>query len=173
MTIDFDASEGLSRRGMLSRSAAGLGIALSGSVGGLFGTGSSAAVAHGHHRRHDIGYGPLIDDPDGLLSLPKGFDYKIVAQSGVTTLETGEPTPSDPDGTAAFVRKGGNGSVLINNHEISGSEPFPVPHVAGYVYDETAPGGTTNIEVDRHGNRIREYVSLAGTHTNCAGGRTP
>jgi uncharacterized protein len=175
VTIDFDAPDGLSRRGMLSRSAAGLGIALSGSVGGLFGTGTSAAVAHGHHRRHDIGYGPLIDDPDDLLSLPKGFEYKIVAQSGVTKLETGEPTPSDPDGTAAFVRKGGNGSVLVNNHENSGSEPYPVPRIPGYVYDDhaAATGGTTNIEVDRHGNRIREYVSLAGTSTNCAGGRTP
>ena len=45
-------------------------------------------MAHGHHRRHDIGDGPLIDDPDGLLALPKGFEYKIVAQSGVT-LRTG------------------------------------------------------------------------------------
>ena len=27
--------------------------------------------------------------------------------------------------------------------------------------------------VDQRGRRVREYVSLAGTHTNCAGGRTP
>ena len=149
MTLDIDTADGLSRRRLLSRSAAGLGIALSGSVSGLFGTGASPAVAHGRHR-HDIGYGPLIDDPDGLLSLPEGFEYKIVAQSGVTTLATGEPTPSDPDGTAAFVRKGGSGSVLVNNHENSGSEPYPVPKIAGYVYDDhaAATGGTTNIEVD-------------------------
>jgi uncharacterized protein len=168
--IDRENREGLSRRTVLTRSAAGLGIALSGSVSGLFGTGASPA---GAHHRGRAGYGPLVDDPAGLLSLPEGFEYKIVAQSGVTTLTTGEPTPSDPDGTASFVRHGGNGSVLINNHEVSGSEPYPVPHVPGYVYDEAAPGGTTNIEVDRHGNRIREYVSLAGTSTNCAGGRTP
>jgi secreted PhoX family phosphatase len=172
-TIDPRPDEGLSRRGMLTRSAAGLGIALSGSVSGLFGTRTSAAVAHGRHGR--IGYGPLVDDPAGLLSLPQGFDYRIVAQSGATLLETGEPTPSDPDGTAAFVRRGGDGSVLVNNHENSGSEPYPVPKLAGYVYDDhaLATGGTTNIEVDRRGNRIREYVSLAGTSTNCAGGATP
>jgi uncharacterized protein len=169
-SIDRESQEGLSRRTVLTRSATGLGIALSGSVSGLFGTGASPAVAH---HRAAAGYGPLVDDPAGLLSLPEGFEYTIVAQSGVTTLETGEPTPSDPDGTASFVRRGGNGSVLINNHEVSGSEPYPVPRVPGYVYDETAPGGTTNIEVDRHGNRLREYVSLAGTSTNCAGGRTP
>ncbi len=36
-----------------------------------------------------------------------------------------------------------------------------------------AGGGTTTLEVDRDGNRIREYVSLAGTLNNCAGGRSP
>ncbi len=170
MTItDRDVKNGLSRRGLLSRSAAGLGIALSGSVSGLFGTNASPAVA----RHGRVGYGPLVDDPAGLLSLPKGFEYKVVARSGVTLLETGEPTPSDPDGTASFVRRGGDGSVLIVNHEVSGSEPYKVPLLPGYVYDDQAGGGTTNIEVDHQGNRVREYVSLAGTSTNCAGGRTP
>ncbi len=32
---------------------------------------------------------------------------------------------------------------------------------------------TTNIEVDKDGNRVREYVSLVGTHDNCAGGKSP
>ena len=30
------------------------------------------------------GYGGLVNDPNRLLALPKGFSYKIVAQSGVT-----------------------------------------------------------------------------------------
>jgi uncharacterized protein len=71
------------------------------------------------------------------------------------------------------VRHGGNGSVLINNHEISGSDPNPVPHAPGVVYDPGVGGGTTNIEVDEDRNRVREYVSLAGTLNNCAGGKTP
>ena len=61
--------------------------------------------------------------------------------------------------------------MLVNNHEISGDEPFPVPHLDGFVYDAAGRGGTTNIEVDKDGNRVREYVSLAGTHNNCAGGK--
>ena len=169
-----ETTEGLSRRSVLRRSAAGVGIALTGNVGGLFGTGAAPALAKGGHGRPGCsGYGPLVDDPAGVLSLPEGFTYTIVAQSGVTALESGEPTPSDPDGTASFVRRHGNGSVLINNHEISGEEPYPVPRLPGFVYDEAAGGGTTTIEVDRHGRRVREYVSLAGTHNNCAGGRTP
>ncbi|HMJ36250.1 MAG TPA: alkaline phosphatase PhoX [Baekduia sp.] len=173
---DPDAAErsGLSRRSVLARSATGMGIALSGSVTGLFGAGAAPAGArNGKPPKGQVGYGPLVDDPAGLLSLPAGFTYKIVAQSGVTKLDSGEPTPSDPDGTASFVRHGGSGSVLIVNHEVGGGEPYPVPQVAGLTYDPAAGGGTTTIEVDKEGNRVREYVSLAGTLNNCAGGRSP
>lgn len=167
-----DWEHGLSRRSMLNRSATGLAIVLGGSIPGLFGAGGAGANGR-RPRSRNVGYGPLVPDPAGILSLPAGFGYTIVAESGVTLLDSGEPTPDDPDGTAAFVRRGGNGSVLINNHEIGGNEPYPVPPIPGFVYDARARGGTTSIEVDRRGNRVREYVSLAGTHNNCAGGTTP
>jgi secreted PhoX family phosphatase len=166
-TPDPSPEGGVSRRAVLTRSAsAGVGIVLSGTIPGLFGT---AQAKHGH----EVGYGPLVPDPAGILSLPEGFSYKLVAKSGETLLETGQPTPDDPDGTAAFIRRGGNGTVLVNNHEIGGGESFGVPAVPGFTYDPLAAGGTTNIEVDKDGNRVREYVSLAGTHNNCAGGRSP
>ncbi len=165
----------VSRRSLLTRTASsGVGIALVGSVDGLFGTRAHANPGRGNGHGHGpAGYGPLVQDPNGVLSLPEGFAYKIVAESGVTKLESGQPTPDDPDGMAAFVRRGGNGTVLVNNHEIGGSEAFGVPSIPELVYDPLARGGTTTIEVDRHGNRISERVSLAGTHNNCAGGRTP
>lgn len=142
LTDDDAVPSGLSRRDVLARSAAGgLGLALSGSLGLLFSGPADAA-------RHTVGYGPLVPDPAGILSLPKGFSYEIVAESGATTLETGEATPSDPDGTAAFPALRGRGSVLVNNHEISGSEPDPVPHVPGYTYDPGVKGGTTTIELE-------------------------
>src|SRR4051812_29121489 len=92
-----DAAPGISRRSLLARSATGIGIALTGNVSGLFGAQASAkgGAAAG------AGYGPLVDDPAGILSLPQGFRYEIVAQSGVTTLDSGEATPADPDGTAS------------------------------------------------------------------------
>ncbi|MEA2227131.1 MAG: uncharacterized protein QOF04_761 [Solirubrobacteraceae bacterium] len=180
--VDDGAPRGLSRRSVLTRSATGVGIALSGSFSGLFGAGATAADARGRGRDRDRGdrrrdggrgYGPLVDDPAGLLALPAGFSYTIIAQAGVTTLDSGEPTPSDPDGSASFVRPRGNGSVLIVNHEVGGGEPHVVPAVSGFTYDPAAGGGTTTIEVDRDGNRVREYVSLAGTLNNCAGGKSP
>ena len=161
------SDRGVTRRSLLTRSAsAGVGIVLSGGIPGLFGT-AQAAPGGG------VGYGPLVPDPAGLLSLPEGFSYTVVAESGATLLDSGQPTPDDPDGTAAFVRHGGDGSVLVNNHEIGGGETHRVPAIAGFTYDPRAGGGTTTIEVDKDGNRVREYVSLAGTHNNCAGGRTP
>ena len=62
--------------------------------------------------------------------------------------------------------------MLVNNHEISGTEPSRRPHVAGLP--------TTRARRWHHDHRgrparqpVREYVSLAGTISNCAGGVTP
>jgi secreted PhoX family phosphatase len=110
---------------------------------------------------------------DGLLTLPDGFEYRVLARQGATRLDSGEWSPSDPDGAAAFPHPSGRGTVLVCNHEISDDEDFPVPHVEGFVYDPDAGGGTTTLELDEDGNVVRHYVSLAGTVDNCAGGRTP
>ncbi|MFI7632860.1 alkaline phosphatase PhoX [Nonomuraea sp. NPDC049400] len=156
----------VSRRSFLGHAAAGsVGIAFTGSIEAISGPPAFAAA------RPAAGYGPLVADPAGVLSLPAGFSYRVVAQTGVTLLESGEPTPSDPDGTASFPH--GRGATLVNNHEVGGSEPYRVPALPGLTYDPGAGGGTTNIDVDARGERIREYVSLAGTHNNCAGGKTP
>lgn len=155
------------RRDLLRTGAIGtLGIVVTGSVGAIAAPEAAAQVSR------DAGYGPLVPDPAGLLALPEGFSYQVVALAGVTKLESGEPTPSDADGTACF-RDGHKGFVLVNNHEIGGGEPFGVPTLAGLTYDPGAHGGTTNVVTDAKGKRVGEYVSLAGTHNNCAGGRTP
>ncbi|MGY1815074.1 alkaline phosphatase PhoX [Blastococcus sp. SYSU D00820] len=177
MTTTEPTPAQVSRRSFLSRSAlAGLGVALVGSVDTIFGADVAAAAPGGQPGR-PIGYGALVRDPRGILSLPPGFSYTVVAHAGETVLESGQPTPSDPDGAAAFARPGGQGSVLVYNHEVGGSgagkEPFAVPALDGLVYDAGAGGGTTTVEVDQQGNRLTEYVSLAGTLNNCAGGRTP
>ncbi|MFC6079748.1 alkaline phosphatase PhoX [Sphaerisporangium aureirubrum] len=157
----------ISRRDLLRTSAVGtLGIAVAGSVEAIAGPAAAQTAAHGV-----TGYGPVVADPAGLLALPRGFSYTIVAEAGKTLLESGQPTPSDADGTGCFRSR--DGFVLVNNHEIGGGEPYGVPPLPGLTYDPGAQGGTTNIEVDRRGRRVREYVSVAGTHNNCAGGVTP
>ncbi|MFF7386733.1 alkaline phosphatase PhoX [Streptomyces griseoluteus] len=156
----------------------GAGVVLAGSVGALATAPQALAAAdldgardaHGHP---GIGYGPLVPDPDGILALPAGFTYRVVTYSGRTRLESGEPTPSNHDGTAAFA--GPRGAVLlVNNHELKGPRAnwqHPVPLAEDLVYDPAASGGCTVVEVRR--DHVAEWVGIAGTSTNCAGGSTP
>ncbi|MFI2409400.1 alkaline phosphatase PhoX [Streptomyces sp. NPDC018947] len=174
----------LTRRDFASRSAlTGAGVVLAGSVGALATAPQalastdteSAEEAEGQGQDHGgAGYGPLVPDPDGILALPAGFRYEVVTYSGRTTLETGEYTPSHHDGTAAF--EGPRGStLLVNNHELGGPRTkwdHPVPLTEGLVYDPAAAGGCTVVEV-RRGGHVAEWVGIAGTATNCAGGSTP
>ncbi len=176
----------LHRRSFIGLTAAGVGATALASA-----PAATAASRHDdddhHHRHHDhgVGYGPLVPDPDGLLDLPAGFSYTVLAVAGnsgnpvpATTLsDGGEPSPSRYDGTGSFRARSG-GWVLVSNHEngdgISYPVSMPVPHRDGVTYDAgQAFGGTTSITVDRRGRRVREVVSLAGTLSNCAGGVSP
>ncbi|MEU9337520.1 alkaline phosphatase PhoX [Streptomyces sp. NPDC048290] len=180
----------LTRRDFARNSAiTGAGVALAGSVGALASAPHALATAgtdtadgrdgDGHHdddadgRHAEVGYGPLLPDPEGLLALPAGFSYEIVTYSGRTKLESGEFTPSHHDGTAAFDGPRG-ATLLVNNHEIGGPRTraaYPVPLTEGLVYDPAAAGGCTVVEVRR--GKVAEWVGIAGTATNCAGGTTP
>src|SRR3712207_721290 len=134
MTDTTSAPSGLSRRDVVSRgAAASLGLVLAGSIERLFSGGEALAATNA-----GVGYGPLVPDPKGVLALPEGFSDEIVAEAGRTKLRSGQPPPSDQDGSASFPSPDGKRVLLINNHEISGSEEFKVPHVEGLVYDEGA-----------------------------------
>ncbi|MFF9894024.1 alkaline phosphatase PhoX [Streptomyces longispororuber] len=175
----------LTRRDFARRSAlTGAGVALAGSVGALATAPGAlaapdldvdAADGHGHGHGHGgPGYGPLVPDPKGLLALPAGFSYRVLTHSGRTRLESGEFTPSNHDGTAAFAGPRGV-TLLVNNHELGGPRSkwkHPVPLAEGLVYDPAASGGCTVVE-HRRGGEVAEWVGIAGTATNCAGGSTP
>ncbi|QLH21054.1 alkaline phosphatase PhoX [Streptomyces sp. Rer75] len=173
----------LTRRDFAKRSAyTGAGFALVGSAG-VLGTAPGAlasedtgtAAEHGGDGAARLGYGPLVADPKGILALPEGFTYRIITRTGETTLESGESTPSNHDGTATFEGPRG-ATLLVNNHELAGPRkdwPHPVPLIDGLVYDPAASGGCTVVEVAKHGDHVSEWVGIAGTATNCAGGRTP
>ncbi len=52
---------------------------------------------HGHEPRPAVGYGPLVTDPDGLLDLPAGFSYTVLAVAGTAATRS----PRRPSTTAA------------------------------------------------------------------------
>jgi secreted PhoX family phosphatase len=135
----------------------------------------------------DIDIGPLRADPDKLLDLPDGFNYRIVSKSG-DTMDDGFQVPPAHDGMAAFPGKDGR-VVLVCNHEMPpafpkysafGTDFKALPErIRERVYDHgggrsPGAGGTTTTVYDPETGRTeRQHLSLAGTEMNCAGGATP
>lgn len=129
------------------------------------------------------GLGPLVRDPNNLIDLPKGFDYRVISRLG-NIMDDGFLVPNAADGMGAFHL--GKGKVaLVRNHELSvGSDggPFTGPVRRDFnAYDRMAddksmplPGGTTTLIYDmKTGQRQAEWLSLSGTIRNCSGGITP
>lgn len=163
----------LSRRDFVRQTAtAGTGVALVGSAMALASAPGALALPP---QSDTLGYGALVPDPEGVLALPEGFSYRVLAWSGRSTLESGESSPAKLDGTGAF--EGPHGAeLLVVNHELEGPRhdwDHPVPLAEDLVYDPTASGGCTVMAVAGSGEPMTQWVALAGTSTNCAGGTTP
>ncbi|MFN3388108.1 MAG: alkaline phosphatase PhoX [Allosphingosinicella sp.] len=157
------------------------GLAFSGLAGC-----AGAAGASGY-RNQAAGYGPLVRDPAGVFDLPQGFSYRILSATG-DRMSDGFFVPDRADGMGCFGLPDGR-IALVRNHELkphhhatgpTGGRPEleeRLRAVAGYSRDEegrTLPGGTTTIVLDAAAARVeRQYLSLAGTAVNCAGGPTP
>ncbi|MDV2996123.1 MAG: hypothetical protein N4J56_005777 [Chroococcidiopsis sp. SAG 2025] len=120
-----------------------------------------------------IGYSSLQSDPNGLLDLPFGFQYRVFSRTG-DIMSDGKPVPGDHDGMAAFPGAQGT-TILVRNHELSPDEVTKpkVDAPAEKQYDSLCRGGTTTLIVGRNRELIKDFASLAGTYRNCAGGPTP
>ena len=164
MTQHADPVEtGLSRRSFIGGGAAATLSTRVGLAGPSLGPGAPSTAAPNGAAGGFDGYGPLQPDPAGRLTLPERTSTIGRRQSGVTRLEGGRADPDNLDGAASFVRPGGDGGILITNHEIRArTASHGVPQSRGFVYDPGVHGGTTTIVVDKHSHRVREYVSLAG-----------
>ena len=125
-----------------------------------------------------VGFGELApvatkNTGEVFLSLPKGFEYNVIGRVK-SVMSDGRPTPAAHDGMSTF--KVRDQLRIVRNHEVTGGK-IPVAGTAignGNHYDETAGGGTTTLIIDpKTRTVVRDFVSLSGTLTNCAGGPTP
>ena len=125
-------------------------------------------------------YGELVrslDCPE--LEIPEGFRCIRLSSGGLpSSVRDGLIVPNAFDGMAAFPLPNGN-VRLIRNHEMVDAADVGVP-IGDPHYDRRASGGTTSLEVGISENAgelavelVDEFVSLAGTIVNCAGGPTP
>jgi secreted PhoX family phosphatase len=139
------------------------------------------------YRNEVHGYGPLQEDPYGILDLPAGFSYRVVSQAS-ETMSDGLLVPGKADGMGCFA---GDGSTvtLIRNHELKVTDrnigPLGVHQrfadrldaSMAYALDDDGfplPGGTTTMVYDLKAQRlVSQHLSLSGTTINCAGGSTP
>lgn len=128
------------------------------------------------------GYGPLREDPAGLLDLPRGFSYGIISQFG-DRMDDGFVVGDRADGMGCFAIDRRR-VALVRNHELQARHhadgPFPrggPASLASYDRDQDGrplPGGTSTIVYDLATRRVEhQHLSLAGTIRNCAGGITP
>lgn len=131
------------------------------------------------------GYGPL--ENKGILKLPKGFSFKIIAEKG-STMHDGLLLPGRPDGMGTFEGKNGR-MILVRNHENSPGylteSPFGYSNQhlhkvnkervfdLGYGKYPHLGGTTTSIYNEATQKVEKVFMSLAGTARNCAGGVTP
>jgi len=134
-----------------------------------------------------VGFGPLVDDPAGLINVPAGFKYTVVSRTGEEMVD-GLLVPGGHDGMAAFPGPAGQ-TLLVRNHELESAwtnrSPFgPEAERLGrvepsHIYDRgrgvlPCIGGTTTLVYDTANQRLeRHFLSLVGTQRNCAGGPTP
>ena len=125
-------------------------------------------------------YGELfrsLDCPE--LEIPESFRCIRLSSGGIaSSVRDGLVVPNAFDGMAAFPLPNGN-VRLIRNHEMVDSADVGVP-IGDPHYDSRASGGTTSLEVrisvqdgELAVELVDEFVSLAGTTVNCAGGPTP
>ncbi len=176
----------INRRQLINRGAVGAGLVVTGNLAAWFPATASASGARqspllastrrGGVRSWATGYGRLVPDPEALLDLPEGFTYTIISEAGKPLTGADGILPDAFDGTALFEVDGRR--FLVRNSEQGGWESvteskYPAVAASEFTYDPAALGGTTTTELDADNNVVAEYVSLAGTSTNCAGGATP
>ncbi|HEX8833196.1 MAG TPA: alkaline phosphatase PhoX [Abditibacteriaceae bacterium] len=129
----------------------------------------------------------LVPDPAKIFDLAPGYSYKIISR-GATVMTDGFRVPGAMDGMAAFA--GANGkTIVVRNHELNPNQldagPFGLKNELLGKLNQTnlydfgkgktpGLGGTTTLVYDTRTKTLeKEFLSLAGTHRNCAGGPTP
>lgn len=135
----------------------------------------------------DNNHNPLSHRDGDILSLPTGFDVKVISRTG-DLMSDGFFTPGAFDGMGVFKFKKDR-IIMIRNHELSpGSvelgpfgkknellKKFNKPDVYDFGKGkQICYGGTTTLVYNEISQKVElDYLSLTGTIRNCAGGITP
>jgi len=148
---------------------------------------AAATPTHSAFASRAHGFGRLVADRKRIIDLPEGFEYRVIARMG-DEMSDGLLVPGYADGMSAF--EGNDGRInLVCNHELGPSQMHVGPFGSDYaridriqsikLFDDgngktPGNGGTTTIVYNPDtGQKEQQFLSLAGTEFNCAGGPTP
>ncbi len=138
----------------------------------------AAQDAVARHGSRSEPYGPLRRTRDQrgveVLALPAGFSYVTFSHTG-SRMSDGNTTPLALDGMAAFPgRRRGEVRLIRNSEDRNPAGQGSVQAPAAAKYDPDGGGGTVTLVFDEQRRRlVADWVSLAGTTVNCAGGIGP
>lgn len=113
------------------------------------------------------GYGPPQPDQDGIIDLPEGFGYTILAAAGDTMRDGARP--GIPDGMEYYDIGGGQFALCMNHEirvELNQSGALLTPGTL-------LPAGCTTLILNDDLSVADQFVSQRNTSTNCAGGKSP
>ena len=120
------------------------------------------------------------------LELPEGFDAFLISEWG-QPMSDGLLVPGKPDGMGSFSL--GGKTIIVRNHEVSprdvasgafGEDYRLLQQLSGEDFFDhgfgknPSLGGTTSLVFNEATGKVeQQFLSLAGTNRNCAGGITP
>ena len=126
-------------------------------------------------------------DPAGIIDLPPGFQYRVLARGGqgqVVSTESGKtfPMPDDFDANAAFAAPRG-GTWLLSSHELTQPRPGDFRGDAGKSAvpeqatsedgDSEGWGSVSRLRLNAAGEVTKAELITTGLHNLCAGAKTP
>ncbi len=160
--------ESIDRRTLLQRGAVLAGAAV---VGPLILAGRARAAAA-------PGYGELVPDPNGLLSLPRNFSYRIVDETDdAIPVFTDDPKvvlgqPAAPDGQAFFPHPTNRKLWrVVRNHELGSGTALGDLSKA---YDQDVAGSIVIYDIDPVTMKsVKKRLVASGLLWPCSGGATP
>jgi hypothetical protein len=175
----------LSRRHLLRNSSA-VALGFAGLRTFITGSVASGAEEPSEERETNPIYGAL-KKKGKVFDLPEGFSCKVISVAG-DRMDDGFYVPGKFDGMCAFPGPRGK-TILVRNHELSLEDedegPFGDRNKLFDRIDRSMMyelgsgrlpglGGTTTIVYDTKTQEVEaQFLSLAGTIRNCAGGPTP
>jgi secreted PhoX family phosphatase len=172
--------------------SARIAVSLVATVAISFGVAGAAVGGNGHGKGQNTA-GPPVPDPAGIIDLPAGYSYDVLARDcvdQVTSTESGGTfkMPADFDANITVPGKGGT-VQLLSAHELTEPRTYPAPPQefagdAGKCFvpeqaktddgDSDGWGSVSRLTLAKDGTTVtkRELITT-GLHDLCAGGRTP